>query len=293
MADGDGNVLGEGSVVSGRDMYVGLAGDWGTAIIGRGDTPYKQAHTGFDLFSDQIGDMNFTAGFQDFRTDNMIAYISPEFAGLTVAGAIVEPGGAGLRLGGWNAIPYKENASTSPVGFYGSTFDNSGLTTQADGWADAWSLAGIYKNAGIKAALAYESVNEDIFCPKGVRCSGLDDWDKWVAGIGYSTDLFAVNFVYEDKIDFAGTYYINGEVNFGNNTVKALYATTDADSKGHKTVGRAVDTDSWAVGYDYNFSKRSTVYAQYANKDVDGRKNFGSSKVGDWDGWSVGMIHKF
>jgi predicted porin len=295
MADGDGNILSEGagSTVNGRDMYLGLAGDWGTALIGRSDTPYKMAQTSFDLFSDQIGDMNFTAGFQDWRADNAIAYISPSFAGLTVAAAIVNPGGAGASFRGWNAIPYKENADTSPVGSYGSSVSSAGFTTDADGWADAWSIAGNYKNGPFKAALGYESASEDLFCPKDASCPGLDDWDKWVAGIGYSADMFSVNFVYEDQIDFQSIYYINGAVNFGNNTIKAMYAQSDADSKGHKAIGRAVDADSWALGYDYNFSKRSTAYIQYADKDVDGKKNFGSGDVGDWDGWSLGMIHKF
>jgi predicted porin len=310
MADGDGNILGEGSAstVSGRDMYLGLAGDWGTALIGRMDTPFKMQQTQYDIFSDQIADMNFTAGFQDFRTDNAIAYISPAFAGFTVAAAIVQPGAAGATFSSdWNAIAYKADALTSPIGNYGSTLSSSSVTTKADSWADAWSLAGMYKNGPFTASLGYESVGKDVFCWEGNQgCRNpwnnakLDDWDKWGAGFGYSTDMFTVNIYYEDQLDFQQIWELMGKFNFGNNSIKAMYAQGNADSKGSKSVGRAVDTDSWALGYDYNFSKRTTAYVVYADKDVDGKKNFlnpvtglGDGNIGDWDGWSIGMIHKF
>jgi predicted porin len=46
------------------------------------------------------------------------------------------------------------------------------------------------------------------------------------------------------------------------------------------------DYSSWAIGFDHNFSKRTTAYALYTATDSD-------QKSSDWSGFSLGLIHKF
>jgi predicted porin len=97
-------VNGADDVVSGRNMYVGLAGGFGTFLFGRHDTPYKISTGKLDYFADQLGDYNGnTLGFEDVRANSAIAYISPSFGGLTLAGAVVTPDmGDNTTLGGPN-----------------------------------------------------------------------------------------------------------------------------------------------------------------------------------------------
>ena len=50
------------------------------------------------------------------------------------------------------------------------------------------------------------------------------------------------------------------------------------------------DTSTWAVGVDYDFSKRTKVYALYTSV-VNDLENI--VKGSEWDGFSLGMMHSF
>ncbi|MFZ5483337.1 MAG: porin [Pseudomonadota bacterium] len=118
--------VGTASIAS-RNTFVGLAGGFGTVVMGRHDTPYKMAGSA-DLFGDTLADAQnnggiIGAGNFDLRVDRALAYISPDFSGFHVAAAVV-PGIAG---------------------------DNE-LT-------DAYSVAAMYKNGPLNASLGYEDHN--------------------------------------------------------------------------------------------------------------------------------------
>ena len=72
-------------------------------------------------------------GFVDLRVDQAIAYISPNFNGLTLAAAIVQPG-----------------------------MDSTGTSSSADGFAEAYSIAALYSNGPFFASLAWERLDEDL-----------------------------------------------------------------------------------------------------------------------------------
>ena len=78
-------------VMSKRNAYVGLAGDFGTVLIGRHDHPLKMSTGSLDPFADTAADYNkgYMEGLVDLRADGAIVYMSPNFSGLTVAGAIL------------------------------------------------------------------------------------------------------------------------------------------------------------------------------------------------------------
>lgn len=261
MADSDYRIQRQESVVSGRDMYVGLAGDWGTALIGRSDTPYKLSTAKQDIFADTLADYNFTAGLQDLRTDNAVAYISPSWGGFTLMGAAVQPGGA-TAFGNPN-----------PQG--------------ADGFGNAWSLAGTYSNGPFYAAAAYESIGDE-----AVYTYAPDAWNKWRLGLGWETDMFGLNLIYENQEDFQDITYLNGQFKFGNNAIKAMWSVQNATSGwGRGPQGAAVSTvdqDAWALGFDHSLSKRTKAYVVYTDKNADARTD-----LGDWSGFSMGMIHNF
>jgi predicted porin len=172
-----------------RNTYVGLAGDWGTFLVGRHDTPYKMAFysTGIDMMGDTIADANTMYGYHEVRASNAIAYVSPNMNGLTAAVAIV-PG---------------EN---SPAG---------------TGLADLWSLGLMYNNNGIKAALGYEVLDGIGFVTNKKYFGGIGySMNAFDVALGYQNhDLGAVNNL--------KTWSLAAGYTFGNNKVMASYGKVD------------------------------------------------------------------
>jgi predicted porin len=197
--------------------------------------------------------------------------------GLTIAAAIVQPG---MDSGATTGVPH-----------------------DADGFAEAYSIAALYSNGPFFASVAYEKLNEDLV-QELLGASSLtmltlptttvtlttaldiDDEDRWRVGLGYTANGLHVGFVYEDQdhavedVD-AKRWQLSGSYTFGNNVVKAMYGQNDIE------VGSAdFDIDQWAIGLDHNFSKRTKVYAVYTDVDTDDFE-------ADWDGFSLGIVHKF
>ncbi len=288
-ADTNNNTINNGDALTYRDSFLGLTGSWGTAIIGRHDTPLNISTASLDLFAETVADYNGNAasdapfgagnlttglllqlqstGFVDLRVDQAIAYISPSMNGLTIAAAIVQPG-----------------MDTGPGG-------TATTASDADGFSEAYSIAAMYNNGPFFASLAYEQLSEDLieelFSANATQQAIMDSEDRWRLGLGYTANGFHVGFVYEDQdyainsID-AKRWQLSGSYTFGNNVIKAMYGENDID-------GVAVfdlDMDQWAIGLDHNFSKRTKIYAVYTDFDSDDI-NF------DWDAFSVGMVHKF
>ncbi|AHF02756.1 porin [Marichromatium purpuratum 984] len=277
--EGFGNAAsGSNDTITMRNSFVGLAGNWGTFLVGRHDSPMKISTGKLDLFADTMADFNGTVGFDDNRFDNAIAYISPSFSGFQLAAA--------AHAGGGSTLGFGENVN-------------------ADSLAEGYSLAGIYSNGPFYAALSYESlgnelfmdsadslIGENIVLPNGrvVANPGYveDDYTKWRAGLGLlDWNGFTLAAVYENQ-DFgdpsADLWQIQAGYAFGNNQVKAMYGANSYDL-GVNNVDD-IDADTWAIAFDHNFSKRTKAYVLYTQVDSD-------LDVEDWDGFSVGMIHKF
>jgi predicted porin len=255
---------------SGRNAYIGLAGDWGTFLYGIHDTPFKMSTGQLDLFADQLGDYNndlnaqhalLGPGFDDVRAPNAIAYISPNMNGLTFAAAIVP---------GENSVP------------------------GSDGLADGYSLAAMYSNNGLYLSAAYEDV-EDL---------DLHIHQKWRIGVGYTINTFTLNAIYEnDHSGWSGgptdddhdIWQVSGAYDFGNNRIKAAYGENSGE---HTYEFGATESKrkSWAIGLDHKLSKRTTAYAVYADvsNSSSGRGMVMlSSPEPDVDGFSMGLIHNF
>jgi predicted porin len=333
LNDTNNNVLSNSDSITYRNTFVGLAGGWGTALMGRHDTPMKISTGKLDLFSDTMADYNGTVGFRDLRADNAVAYISPSFSGFTFAGAIIPAGGA--------------------------TGGGQGLNPDEDSIAGAYSLAGIYSNGPFYASVAYESLGSDHFnsanvslngsdCPYttpefpmvgesfGATCAYTsDDATAWRFGLGLlDWNGFTLTGIYEnrdndigsgpyasfvDPTDFGNSWYIPGASNkhelwqvqagyaFGGSMIKAMYGQNNASSdlalganyigrRGGKTFADTLSNaydgniNTWAVGYDYNFSKRTKAYALYTDVQNDAEYAVTGSQ---WSGFSLGMMHSF
>ncbi len=269
-----------------RNRAVTLSGDWGTALAGKWDTPLKTVGRKLDLFGDQIGDMRSlnTGASIDLRTNNTVAYVTPNMNGLNAT------------------IAYVFDASKS-------TPDNSDNS--------AWSFNTIYKNGPILAALGYTDVSDTAFAAtdrenqKTLRVGGSYKFGDFKV-LGSYTDISNGNGLdgYDTNIWQLGAAY-----SMGNNTIKFQYASRDEyddyKTAGVKQIDSGKDTgaDMWVIGLDHKMSKRTTVYAAYATTDND--KNSSSTSWGgghdkegaagtndlgeyqDADSFSVGIIHKF
>jgi predicted porin len=269
-----------------RNSFVGLAGSWGTFLVGRHDTPYKISTASLDLFSETVADYNGNGsdagpwggvpvwgtstfmglGFQDIRADSAVAYVSPNLNGLTLAGAFVTAGGTDHLAG---------------------SVDISDLI-------EAWSVAAIYGNGPFFASIAYETVDDETADALSMVLSTVTARDKWRVGLGYTANGFHVGLVYEDvdgvptvgnPMTDADRWQLSGSYTFGNNVVKGMYGSVNWGNGGP-------DTDQWAIGLDHNFSKRTTAYLVYTAFDSDGYALRPGPDL-DWDAYSLGLRHKF
>lgn len=249
---------GANNTLSMRNSYVGLASNFGTLLVGRHDTPLKLSTGRLDLFADTAADYNGTIGFDDLRVDNAIAYISPSFAGFQFAGAVHAGGGS---------------SATLPI-----------ASEDADSLAEAYSLAITYKNGPFYGAAAYEELYSDILGPAG---NDLNDYTKWRLGLGLlDWNGFTLAGVYEQQDDYYGSdadgdlWQISAGYKFGNNMIKGFYGENDNDAEN-------LDRESWGIGFDHYFSKRTSAYILYTDVDYDADLN------NDWSAFSLGMMHSF
>ena len=273
-----------------RNTFVGLAGDWGTFLVGRHDTPMKMAFyaSGNERLGDSAIDLNRNAFnspgrnspigvFQEFRANNAIAYVSPNFSGFTVTAAVV-PG---------------EQSGSSTITTAGGTQKND-----LDGIADHYSVGAMYKGNGLKASIGYEmlATQPNASVLTAAQIAGNDDQKTLQAGASYTMNNFSFGGVYQttDNAGFVkdGDYdawALTGKYTFGNNAISAVYTDSSYDPNGS---ANDVDTDGWGLAAEHNFSKRTKVYAAYAANSVD-NKVVGPGSDPDQDLFSMGMIHNF
>ena len=265
---------------SARNAYIGLAGDWGTFLYGRHDTPYKIAFysTGIDMLGDSIIDVNSLYGISEVRADDAIAYVSPNWNGFTIAAAIVPGEG------------YTDSA--------GEVYD---------GLADNYSIAAMYSNNGMKLAIGYEELDAGLdatFAAAGSSLTCVDGGcSNAMIGAGYSMNAFDISAVYieqERGPDESDVWALSAAYTFGNNKVIGTYGQNDYG---------ADDITGYGLALQHMLSKRTSAYLAYASQsDVpttiidstssigeggDATETLGAIGFTDTSAFSFGMIHKF
>lgn len=243
-----------GAGFANRNSFVGLSGGFGTVLMGRHDTPYKLTTAGkLDMFADTMGDVNAvgnmaTAGCggatgkscatdlilarHDARPGNAVAYMSPNFSGLSFAAAIV-----------------------------------AGQDANADN-VDGTSLAATYENGPLYVAGGWQKLESTVFGSSGTTAANAET-DAWKIGAGYTFGNFKVGAVYEDvnykpnTVADRDSWYVNGAYNMGAITLKGQYGQRD-------NAGTAADGKKYTLGADYALSKRSSTYVLYDSNKTDG-----------------------
>lgn len=263
-ATGNDGLDGNGTI-GGRNTFVGLAGGFGTFVMGRHDTPYKLGTLSLDIFGDTIGDYNGRLAYagttldpinstHDARLGNAIAYISPTWSGFHFAAAVV-------------------------AGNDAAAFDNNNKTF------DAYSLTGVYANGPLFASLSYQNVGD------AGGSAGSQKAAAWKLGLGYTFGDAKVGFIYEDLNNDTGSavnggldrssWVLNGSYAMGPITLKAQYG------KISDWTALNQDPSKWDLGLDYALSKRTKAYFVYSstNDDNPATKNL--------NGYNIGLQHNF
>ena len=228
-----------------RDTFVGLAGPFGAVQVGRFDSPFKVARGPFNLFGDQVGDMNnlarVTNGRLDERYDNTIQYTTPTLHGF--------------------------NAKLAYSLYKGQSLNITDAGNNED--SDAVSVSLNYAAGPLEAALAYEKVEEDTLrgeadSLRAAAAYKLSDALKLV-GFYQTTDYSGYRDTSRAARD-AGTfnvYGLGGEFAIARNTaLKATWMTHDSDADN-------ANADMWVLGIEHKLDKAVRVYANYAVIDND------------------------
>jgi predicted porin len=221
-----------------RDTFVGLSGNFGTALVGRHDTPYKMAGSA-DLYADtRLDAQNMGANCiicEDVRVNNAVAYVSPSFSGLTLAGAIV-PGGAGADVAG---------------------------VKSAHGLADAYSLAALYGNGPLSVTAGYENLHKLVG-----PTTGSNDQKAFKLNGAYTFGDFKVGATYEKIKDVLGSnndqksWLVSGAYGMGPISLTAQYGVRNPDGSNN-------NLKDFTIGAGYSLSKRTNTYVAYGHYKQD------------------------
>ncbi|MDR0528728.1 MAG: porin [Zoogloeaceae bacterium] len=258
-----------------EQAYLGLTGNWGTAIAGRLVTPRHEFLRALDPFhAGTTG--SYRNVYNDVpltdvdRVNNTVAYVSPSFSGFNVTAAYAtdavgeeNPGGTGDA----RVIALLPRYANGPLDI-GVSYQHIKIKAPS-GFSDTkqkqWTLGGSYDFGALKLSAAYDSAK-------------LDDGS------------------YSDKLK---TWLLGVSVPFGQHAVQASWSQSKyriADrSSGEKA-------RQWAIGYTYDLSKRTTFYSAYSSIRNDDRR---TSTVGDahhpvlpegegyQKGFQLGLRHAF
>ena len=250
-----------------RNQYVGVAGGFGTVLLGRHDTPLKMAQ-GTDLFNYSpvadikvmAGGLGVTATGGELRSSNVLAYVSPAFSGVTLVGAFIPK-------------------------------ETGGDATKESSLADVSSFALMYgsKKEGLYLSAAVNSFSK-------AYLGGADDANEMRLVAQYSTGGLVANVMYqdfggkaiEDTLSEGSTFGGAVAYKVGKFTPRLQIMQVDRQNSG---VGvKAEDSLNYALGLDYALGKKTNVFAEYAMLDnTDGLDNTKAETTA----LSIGLTHKF
>jgi len=283
-----------GNLNSNRPKWVGLRGNsWGSVTAGTQWTPYYNVVGIGDIFNSSkvFDNRTYLGNTFGLRMDNSLIYSSPNWSGFGFQAMLVMNG----------SCPPGDPEVTSELCTRPGAADNR-LPSNLSDDIDMWNLSMSYKNGPFFAGATYMALEGPSFDTDTIIPT-LTAWDgdQWAVAFGYNSGPFAVTLAYEQG-DVNTLYrgdgeniYVTGQYTFGNNVIRGSYGYTTADDgqyDGLLADGTLVrytqsDVNNWALGYQYNFSKRTRLWVEYIGQDVD------SELVGNRQAISIGTRHDF
>ena len=259
--DGDYDKNGDNTAgLSRRNQYLGLAGNFGTVLFGRHDTPTKIAQGKFDQFNDTDADIKGALKISraENRFDNILAYSSPTWGGFSFMAAIAPGEGDGTTGGG-------------------------------DGPADTISLMAQFEMKGLMVSLAHDGYDDTT----GGLADSLKYKDLNRLVVTYKIGMFNVGGLYETSTKTSETIGtdkdvmgVSGAVTFAEkHKIKLQYMMGEEDISGSENK----KTNQFSFGYDFKMTKTNTVYAMY----TVGVNDEGVDDDDEYAYFGVGMIQNF
>lgn len=241
------------SVLSSRDVYLGLKGNWGTVKLGRYDSPLKTSQGAVDQFNDMTyTDMaNILRG--DNRLSNSIGYESPKIADAITAKVTLQPG---------------------------ETTDGD------DGPADAISASVAYEAGAFYAALAVDQGSGDgaQLDEDTIRLTATYTMDALQLGALVQTSEASDGPVDSEEQSFL----VSAAYTAGKNVFKGQVIMSTEEDLGAEDE----ETLMFAVGMDHNFTQTTKAFAQLGLGQVD-NVDGADGNDGDLTVLTVGMQTKF
>lgn len=254
-----------GDTLKNRNQYVGLAGGFGTVLMGRHDTPYKMSQPK-DLFNDGVFDNNaMTSKMRhgEDRVSNVLAYVSPDLGGVKIIGAFVPSEGAG-------GAALKDSSLTDITSFaaiYGS------------------SKKGLFLSAGLNN---YAELKDD------TNVVVQDSSTLTRVSAQYAVAGLIANLTYQMD-DLAGKEGSSIMANLGyqmGDLMPKLKYSTNSEDKNSGNTGSVV-----VVGVDYKLGKQTTAYVDFGSFDkemgANSKVSAANSTADSISKYSIGLIHKF
>jgi predicted porin len=268
----------------GRQAFLYLAGNFGTVAAGRQYTPQFNLVTAVDPFgTGTVGQAN-NLYIITTRLDNLAAYVSPSFGGFNVVVGYT-PNAAGNEAADDTATVTAAGCTLTGAGVVSCTTPASTANTRV------YAIAPTYKNGPIMVGLNYHNIKADnaSFSTKVWDLGGSYDLGvvKLAALYGRDNDLNAAG---QDR----AKWMLGLTAPLGNGAVLASYGRVKVETGG--TVNSKAN--QFALGYQYNLSKRTNAYVAYA--DIDNKVgttysvgDASNSGAGYQQGFNVGLRHKF
>jgi len=278
-----------GNLNSNRPKWVGLKGSsWGAVTLGTQWTPYYNVIGIGDIFnsskvfnsagsygaiSDSAPVLNTYLGNTfGLRMDNSVIYTTPNWSGFSAQAMLVMNG----------TCPPSDPQVPSEL--CRTSADNR-LPGNLSDSIDMWNISASYKNGPFFAGATYMALDGESFearTPIGQTITTVPAWDgdQWGLAFGYNSGPFAISLAYENgdlNTVYMGTsdnFYLTGQYTFGNNVIRGSYGfLSPSDSRVWWTENLSYkqgDLNNYAIGYQYNFSKRTRVWVEYLGTSADG-----------------------
>jgi len=268
-----------------RNSYVGLTGNWGTAVAGHLDGARYGVALKYDAFSGGTVAQGVSIQTHASRADNAIAYISPTWSGFSFIAAY----------------------TTNLVG-------QEGAGNVGD--ARLWAIQPNYTNGPLALTFNYESlkVKEAAFGNKA-------DVEIVAMGGSYDFNIVKIMGYYENVKRDDPAWALANSVSLADQRAYTLGATIPVGANGlvrmnyskldDKTT-RNGDCNKFGIGYKHSLSKRTFVYTDYArinNDNVNSKctiatsastnsvDNYGNATPGAGglgvNGFDIGLAHSF
>ena len=225
------NQTGLQSATSARQQFVGLTGDFGTAVAGRLQTAGYDFACATGPLADSVLDPQDKLGAATVlncgskgRANNAFAYITPSFGGFKAA---------------WNHARVTEAVNS--------------FATKKDSYANL--LTGVYANGPIAANLTYSKVN--------VASTAASD-DVTELGINGSYDFGAAKLFASYQYNKVGSaakdnkYNLAVSIPVGSGAIIGQYAWNRI-----KSTAASDNSKAYMIAYSHSLSKRTNIYTGY------------------------------